>query len=82
MSGNYIIAHRLPNNSNTRDQWLMFIYLEITQQFSSTLTLPVCPAHFTSDCFVNQAQFKAGFSKKLLIKDTTDQSEERLMNMN
>ncbi len=60
--------HRLPNNINICDQWLMFIYSEIPRTFSSTLT--VCSAHFTSDCFVNLAQFNAGFSKKLLIKDS------------
>jgi len=39
----------------------MFIYSEIPQQFSST----VCSAHFTSDCFVNQAQ-KKSYSSKML----------------
>ncbi|XP_065114771.1 uncharacterized protein [Paramisgurnus dabryanus] len=59
--------HRLPKNINVRDQWLMFIYSEIPQQFS--LNLAVCSKHFTSDCFVNLAQFNAGFCKNLLIKD-------------
>jgi len=62
--------HRLLNNIKIKDQWLMFIYPKIPQQFKSTLT--VCSAHFSSDCIVNQAQFNAGFSKKLLIKDAAD----------
>lgn len=44
----------------------MFIFSEIPQNFSSTIS--VCSKHFSSDCFVNLAQFNAGFCKTLLIK--------------
>lgn len=30
--------------------------------------LNVCSEHFSEDCSVNQAQIKAGFTKKLLLK--------------
>lgn len=30
--------------------------------------LYVCANHFTSDCFVNEGQYNAGFASKLLIK--------------
>ncbi len=29
----------------------------------------VCTNHFTPDCFLNEGQFKAGFVKKLKLKD-------------
>ncbi len=29
----------------------------------------VCTNHFSPDCFVNEGQFKAGFVKKLKLKD-------------
>ncbi|XP_070691873.1 uncharacterized protein [Pempheris klunzingeri] len=63
-----ISLHNLPKDRNIRDQWLMFIFSKIPQDFSPKLG--VCSAHFSSDCFINQAQFNAGFAKKLLIRDT------------
>lgn len=63
-----ISLHSLPKDRNIRDQWLRFIFSEIPEHFSPNLT--VCSAHFSANCFLNQAQYNAGFSKKLLIKDT------------
>ncbi len=31
--------------------------------------MPGCTNHFTPDCFLNEGQFKAGFVKKLKLKD-------------
>ncbi len=31
--------------------------------------MPGCANHFTPDCFLNEGQFKAGFVKKLKLKD-------------
>ncbi len=31
--------------------------------------MPGCANHFTPDCFLNEEQFKAGFLKKLKLKD-------------
>ncbi len=36
---------------------------------SLNLFMPGCTNHFTPDCFLNEGQFKAGFVKKLKLKD-------------
>ncbi len=36
---------------------------------SLKLFMPGCANHFTPDCFLNEGQFKAGFVKKLKLKD-------------
>lgn len=64
-----LLLHTLPKDSNVRYQWLKFIFSEISEHFSPTLT--VCSAHFSADCFLNQAQFSAGFSSRPVIKDAS-----------
>ncbi len=36
---------------------------------SLNLFMSGCANHFTPDCFLNEGQFKAGFDKKLKLKD-------------
>ncbi|XP_062848002.1 uncharacterized protein si:dkey-79d12.4 [Trichomycterus rosablanca] len=59
--------HKLPKESEIKDEWIRFIYNTIPERFSRSLT--VCSAHFTSDCFLNRAQYNEGFAQKLLLKD-------------
>ncbi|XP_051536838.1 Krueppel-like factor 8 isoform X1 [Myxocyprinus asiaticus] len=59
--------HKLPKDSNMRNEWLKFLFTEVPDRYSPTLT--VCSAHFTTDCFVNLPQFNAGFASKLLLKE-------------
>ncbi len=43
-----------------------------TRHFTSlslNLFMSGCANHFTPDCFLNKGQFKAGFVKKLKLKD-------------
>ncbi len=43
-----------------------------TRHFTSlslNLFMSGCANHFTPDCFLNEGQFKAGFVKKLKLKD-------------
>ncbi len=44
----------------------------VTRHFTSLSLnsfMPGCANHFTPDCFLNEGQFKAGFVKKLKLKD-------------
>lgn len=59
----------LPKDEEVKSQWLQFIFKSntIPQQYSPKLVL--CSHHFTEDCFENHAQFKAGYSKRLILKE-------------
>ncbi|XP_041843780.1 uncharacterized protein LOC121641607 [Melanotaenia boesemani] len=57
----------LPKEDEEKNQWLRFIFNTVPQQYSPNLVL--CSLHFTEDCFLNRAQFCAGFSRRLLLKD-------------
>ncbi len=39
--------------------------------------MPGCANHFTPDCFLNEGQFKAGFVKKLKLKNDPFHRRER-----
>ncbi|XP_036931467.1 uncharacterized protein LOC119006642 isoform X7 [Acanthopagrus latus] len=59
----------LPKDEEVKSQWLQFIFKSntIPQQYSPKLVL--CSHHFTEDCFENHAQFKAGYSKRLILRE-------------
>ncbi len=44
-----------------------FIFIEDPDHVSKNLVL--CSFHFTADSFIDKAQFDAGFSKRLKLKD-------------
>ncbi|XP_073716793.1 uncharacterized protein [Misgurnus anguillicaudatus] len=57
----------LPKNEDQKNQWLKFIFTTIPQQYNKPLWL--CSRHFTDDCFSNLCEFKAGFLKRLTMKE-------------
>ncbi len=57
----------LPSDSNVRKDWMNFIFNEDPDRVSKILVL--CSLHFTADSFTNKAQFDAGFSESLKLKD-------------
>ncbi len=59
--------HCLPSDPNVRKEWMTFIFNEVPDRVSKNLVL--CSLHFTVDSFTNNAQFEAGFSERLKIKD-------------
>ncbi len=60
--------HLLPTSEPVKAQWLTFAF-----KGKAPPDLPkciyVCSNHFTPDCFANEGQYKAGFAKKLVLKD-------------
>ncbi len=56
----------LPKDAVVRQQWLQFMFDNVSDNYNRNLAL--CAAHFTEDSFLNLQQFNAGFHKKLLLK--------------
>ncbi|XP_053467759.1 uncharacterized protein LOC128599809 isoform X5 [Ictalurus furcatus] len=59
--------HGLPKDEDVKRQWLEFIFETTPKQFNSDLRL--CSRHFTDECFSNLAEVKAGFAKRVFIKN-------------
>lgn len=59
--------HGLPKEDEVKTQWLKFIFTIIPEDYNPNLSL--CSLHFTEGCFLNLAQFNAGYSKRLVLKD-------------
>ncbi|XP_030605848.1 uncharacterized protein LOC115794460 [Archocentrus centrarchus] len=59
--------YALPKEDEVKNQWLKFIFTTIPQQYNPNLLL--CSLHFTENCFLNRAQFNAGFSRRLVLRD-------------
>uniref|UniRef100_A0A673LBJ8 THAP-type domain-containing protein n=1 Tax=Sinocyclocheilus rhinocerous TaxID=307959 RepID=A0A673LBJ8_9TELE len=62
--------HNLPSDPNIRKEWISFIFNEVLDHISKRLV--VCSLHFTPDSFTNKAQFDAGFSERLKLKDDSE----------
>ncbi|XP_063078695.1 uncharacterized protein LOC134468752, partial [Engraulis encrasicolus] len=62
--GQHCSLHRVPTESNVREQWLLFIFNNIP---TTNRELYLCSAHFTDDCFLNLGQFRAGYSQNLML---------------
>ncbi|XP_067299127.1 uncharacterized protein [Pseudorasbora parva] len=60
--------HLLPTSEPLRTQWMSFAFKGHTPP-NLPKCVYVCSNHFTPDCFVNEGQYKAGFAKKLFLKD-------------
>uniref|UniRef100_A0A8C2C636 THAP-type domain-containing protein n=1 Tax=Cyprinus carpio TaxID=7962 RepID=A0A8C2C636_CYPCA len=61
------VLFSLPKDEAAKNQWLRFIFSTVPQQYNPNLGL--CSRHFTDDCFSNLGEFKARFTKRLLLKD-------------
>lgn len=59
--------HSLPKDPIIRNEWLKFLFTDIPDRYSPTVT--ICSAHFSPDSFVNLSQFNAGYASKLLLKE-------------
>lgn len=59
--------HGLPKEDELKTRWLKFIFTTLPADYNPNLSL--CSLHFTEDCFLNLAQFNAGYSKRLVLKD-------------
>ncbi|KAL0162216.1 hypothetical protein M9458_041612, partial [Cirrhinus mrigala] len=46
-----VSLHSLPKDPSIRNEWLKFLYTDVPDRYSPTLT--VCSAHFSPDSFVN-----------------------------
>ncbi len=57
----------LPSDPNVRKEWMNFIFNEVPDLVSKNSVL--CSFPFTADSFTNKAQFNAGFSERLKLKD-------------
>ncbi len=57
----------LPSESNARKDWMNFIFNEDPDRVSKNWVL--CLINLTADLFTNKAQFDAGFSERLKLKD-------------
>ncbi|KAM9500497.1 uncharacterized protein Hap1MRO34_003642 [Clarias gariepinus] len=56
-----------PSSEQVKAKWISFIYgRDIPADVPKFLY--VCAKHFTSDCFLNEGQFKAGFASRLRLK--------------
>ncbi len=60
----------LPYDLSIRKQWMNFIFNEDSDRISKDSVL-LFTFFFTSDLFTNKAQFDAGFSERLKLKDIT-----------
>ncbi len=49
-----------PKNTALREQWIQFVFSGQQLSFSSV---------FADECFINKAQFDAGFAHGLILKD-------------
>ena len=60
------ILYSVPATEEQKRQWLRFIF---NDNVPATLcvSLFVCANHFTSDCFSNEGQYKAGFASTLIL---------------
>ncbi len=56
----------LPSDPNVRKEWMNFIFNEVPDHISKNSVF--CSLCFTAD-YTNKAQFDAGFSKSLKLKD-------------
>ena len=58
--------HSVPATEEQKRQWLRFIF---TDNVPATVPVSffVCANHFTSDCFSNEGQYKAGFASTLTL---------------
>ncbi|XP_039870002.1 uncharacterized protein LOC120722893 isoform X1 [Simochromis diagramma] len=56
----------LPKEERIRQQWIQYLF---SDQRPPKATVYVCSRHFSEDSFVNKAQYDAGFSARLLLKD-------------
>uniref|UniRef100_A0A673KGT1 THAP-type domain-containing protein n=1 Tax=Sinocyclocheilus rhinocerous TaxID=307959 RepID=A0A673KGT1_9TELE len=59
--------HCLPSDPNIRKEWMNLIFNEDPDLVGKNLVL--CSRHFTTDSFANKAQFNAGFSERLKLKE-------------
>ncbi|XP_044215540.1 uncharacterized protein LOC122987624 [Thunnus albacares] len=55
-----------PKDESTRQKWIQFLFSGKKQPYAYVF---VCSRHFTEDCFLNRAQYEAGFSARLVLKD-------------
>ncbi|XP_058614077.1 Krueppel-like factor 8 isoform X1 [Onychostoma macrolepis] len=62
-----VSLHSLPKDPSIRNEWLKFLFTDVPDRYSPTLT--ICSAHFSTDSFVNLSQFNAGYASKLLLKE-------------
>ncbi|XP_058503823.1 uncharacterized protein LOC131471340 isoform X2 [Solea solea] len=60
--------HKLPINEKTKAQWIFFVFDGKTPA-TFPKHLHVCGNHFTEGCYTNFAQFKAGHSTTLRLKE-------------
>ncbi|XP_042598846.1 uncharacterized protein LOC109111146 isoform X2 [Cyprinus carpio] len=67
-SNEHYSRHLLPTSEPLKTQWITYAF-----KGKAPPDLPkcvyVCSNHFTSDCFANEGQYRAGFAKKLVLKD-------------
>ncbi len=59
--------HCIPSEPNIGKEWMNFIFNEDPKHVSKNSVL--CSLHFTADLFTNKAQFDAGYSERLNLKD-------------
>lgn len=57
----------LPKDDGTRRLWIQFAFPDLPPQHNTNINL--CALHFTDESFVNRAQYNAGFSARLLLKE-------------
>uniref|UniRef100_A0A8C2H0L2 THAP domain-containing protein 1 n=1 Tax=Cyprinus carpio TaxID=7962 RepID=A0A8C2H0L2_CYPCA len=62
-----VSLHSIPKDPSIRNAWLKFLFTDVPDRYSPTLT--ICSAHFSTDSFVNLSQFNAGYASKLLLKE-------------
>ncbi|KAM7393960.1 hypothetical protein PAMP_020793 [Pampus punctatissimus] len=55
-----------PKEENTSKLWIQFLFVGQQQPYT---TVFLCSRHFTEDCFLNRAQYEAGFSARLVLRD-------------
>ncbi|XP_067299120.1 uncharacterized protein [Pseudorasbora parva] len=60
------VQHCVPKNPAIRQRWMEFVFPEKQRRCTNFY---VCALHFDADCFINKAQFDAGFSDRLILKD-------------
>ncbi len=59
--------HCLPSDSKTMKELINFIFYVDADHISKNVVL--CSLHFTVNLFTNKAQFNAGFSERLKLKE-------------
>ena len=63
---NHQCLYSLPATEQQKGQWLRFIFDDNVLAVVC-VSLYVCVIHFTSDCFSNEGQYKAGFALTLTL---------------